>query len=109
MKLCIVATLVVVAAATPAFADDGDAYPNIALNSNPTSNSAPVSSEPIGSRSSNSASSGKTREEVREELIQAYRDGLLPTNKNDYPPSPATIARNKELFRLANPKWGTAN
>nr|WP_310678379.1 hypothetical protein [Burkholderia multivorans] len=42
---------------------------------------------------------------VIQELIQAYHDGLLPTSKHDYPPSEATIARNKELHQLSEPKW----
>ncbi|WP_323119869.1 DUF4148 domain-containing protein [Burkholderia alba] len=48
---------------------------------------------------------GKTREEVRRELIQAYRDGFLPTKDTDYPPSPATRARNREILQAANPSW----
>ncbi|REG51897.1 uncharacterized protein DUF4148 [Paraburkholderia sp. BL6669N2] len=45
-----------------------------------------------------SAHQGKTRAEVRKELIQAYRDGLIPTTEADYPPSKSTIERNKALF-----------
>ncbi|MFM0279674.1 DUF4148 domain-containing protein [Paraburkholderia sediminicola] len=41
---------------------------------------------------------GKTRAEVRQELIQAQRDGLIPTNDTDYPPSKRTIERNKARF-----------
>ena len=41
---------------------------------------------------------GKTRAEVRRELIQAYREGLIPTTEADYPPSKRTIERNKALF-----------
>ncbi|KVO12133.1 hypothetical protein WK05_32660 [Burkholderia ubonensis] len=53
----------------------------------------------------NSAPSGKTREQVRQELIRAYHDGLLPTSNHDYPPGPETIARNKELHSLREPVW----
>ncbi|WP_168789726.1 DUF4148 domain-containing protein [Paraburkholderia aromaticivorans] len=44
------------------------------------------------------ARQGKTRAEVRQELIQAYRDGLIATTEADYPPSRRTIERNKALF-----------
>jgi hypothetical protein len=45
----------------------------------------------------------KTREQVYQELIQAQRDGLLPTRDVDYPPSEETIRRNKELYAIAYP------
>jgi hypothetical protein len=48
-------------------------------------------------------SQGKTREQVREELVQARRDGLVPSRRHDYPPSAATIKRNKELYAIAHP------
>ncbi|WP_423395975.1 DUF4148 domain-containing protein [Burkholderia sp. LMG 21824] len=41
-----------------------------------------------------------TRAEVRQQLIDAEANGLLPFNRNDYPPSPAQIARNRELYAL---------
>jgi hypothetical protein len=44
------------------------------------------------------ARQGKTRAEVRQELLQAYKDGLIPTTEADYPPSRRTIERNKALF-----------
>ncbi|ACD18762.1 DUF4148 domain-containing protein [Paraburkholderia phytofirmans] len=44
------------------------------------------------------AAQGKTRAEVRQELLQAYKDGLIPTTEADYPPSKRTIERNKALF-----------
>jgi hypothetical protein len=48
-------------------------------------------------------SQGKTREQVREEIVQARRDGRLPYTRHDYPPSAATIKRNKELYAIAHP------
>ncbi|EUC21579.1 DUF4148 domain-containing protein [Paraburkholderia hospita] len=48
-------------------------------------------------------SQGKTREQVREELVQAWRDGLLPYKRYEYPPSAETIARNKELYAITHP------
>ncbi|KWN13468.1 hypothetical protein WT83_18855 [Burkholderia territorii] len=38
-----------------------------------------------------------TRAEVRQQLIDAEADGLLPSNRNDYPPSSAEIAHNRAL------------
>jgi hypothetical protein len=43
---------------------------------------------------------GKTRAEVRAELVQAEAQGLLPTSKNDYPPSPQEIARNQAEYQI---------
>src|ERR1700757_159112 len=37
---------------------------------------------------------GKTRAEVRAELVEAQRDGVVPAPKYDYPPSQDTIERN---------------
>ncbi|HDR9045378.1 TPA: DUF4148 domain-containing protein [Burkholderia vietnamiensis] len=45
---------------------------------------------------------GKTRAEVYAELIQAQKDGIIPTPKADYPPSQRTIERNQELYRLTH-------
>ncbi len=48
---------------------------------------------------------GKTRAEVRAELIQAYRDGTIPTTDGDYPPSQTTIDINRAHFAASNPAW----
>ncbi|CAD6561534.1 hypothetical protein LMG28727_07466 [Paraburkholderia kirstenboschensis] len=45
---------------------------------------------------------GKTRADVRAELIEAQRDGLVPTPKYDYPPSEAAIERNKALYAITH-------
>ncbi|MBY8605521.1 DUF4148 domain-containing protein [Burkholderia arboris] len=44
-----------------------------------------------------------TRAEVRQQLIEAEADGLLPVDRNDYPPSHAEIARNRQLYALQHP------
>jgi hypothetical protein len=41
---------------------------------------------------------GKTRAEVRAELIEAQRAGIVPTPEADYPPSKRTIERNQARF-----------
>ena len=43
-----------------------------------------------------------TRADVVADLIQAERDGTLPTSNWDYPPSTQTIARNRELYAIAH-------
>ena len=48
-----------------------------------------------------------TRAEVRAQLVQAEADGLLPVRKNDYPPSPATIARSKQLYAIQHNDEGS--
>jgi len=49
------------------------------------------------------SSDGLTRTQVHAQLIEAQADGLLPVPKNDYPPSPKTIAHNKQLYAIQHP------
>ncbi|MCX4160974.1 MULTISPECIES: DUF4148 domain-containing protein [Paraburkholderia] len=51
------------------------------------------------------AAPGKTREQVRAELLQAEEAGLIPTHRNDYPPSAETIARNRVRFQQIEQAW----
>ncbi|RAQ11736.1 DUF4148 domain-containing protein [Burkholderia cepacia] len=44
-----------------------------------------------------------TRAEIYQQLIDAEAGGLLPTDRNDYPPSQAQIARNRQLYARAHP------
>ncbi|VWB16736.1 DUF4148 domain-containing protein [Burkholderia lata] len=44
-----------------------------------------------------------TRAEVHQQLIDAEADGLLPFNRNDYPPSQAQIAGNRQLYARQHP------
>ncbi len=53
----------------------------------------------------NSHASGKTRAEVRAELLQAEEAGVIPVHKNDYPPSAETIARNRVRFHQVEQAW----
>lgn len=41
-----------------------------------------------------------TRAEVRQQLVDAQADGLLPSNRNDYPPSAAQIVHNRQVYAL---------
>jgi Domain of unknown function (DUF4148) len=54
------------------------------------------------------ATQGKTRAQVRAELIEAQRAGVIPTTDIDYPASDETIRRNQELYRLAQKGQNTA-
>ncbi|WP_341319170.1 DUF4148 domain-containing protein [Paraburkholderia sp. IMGN_8] len=47
-----------------------------------------------------SASSGLTRAEVRAQLAQAQAEGYVPTSENNYPPTDAAIARNREIYAI---------
>jgi hypothetical protein len=44
--------------------------------------------------------SGLTHAEVMAQLQQARAEGLVPSHDNDYPPSQATIARNREIYAI---------
>jgi hypothetical protein len=44
--------------------------------------------------------SGLTHAEVMAQLQQAQAEGLVPSHNNDYPPSEATIARNREIYAI---------
>jgi hypothetical protein len=58
------------------------------------SNSAAYGGDSVGSHSPRMGD--KTRAEVYTELIQV-KAGILPLNRNDYPPSQQSIRRNRDL------------
>ncbi|MFM0738928.1 DUF4148 domain-containing protein [Paraburkholderia xenovorans] len=43
---------------------------------------------------------GKSRADVRQELVQAQHDGVIPTPKTRYPADDQTIQRNQELHAI---------
>ncbi|HEY1999758.1 DUF4148 domain-containing protein [Paraburkholderia sp.] len=45
------------------------------------------------------ANTGKTRAEVRADLVQAEAQGVIPGHKTDYPPSPQQIAQNRATYQ----------
>ncbi|WP_261508936.1 DUF4148 domain-containing protein [Burkholderia multivorans] len=55
-----------------------------------------------------SSPSGITRAAVIADLVQAERDGTVPTSEWDYPPSAQTVARNRELYAIAHGEQRTA-
>jgi Domain of unknown function (DUF4148) len=108
MNIRIIAIIFAAAtAATSAFADADHRYPDASVGNGWGRNSASVPTATMASNSGSIEHPGKTREQVRQELIQAQRDGLLPTSKTDYPPSPELIARNRALYEVVEPKWAT--
>lgn len=90
VKLCV--TLMAMFFATSAFADANHVYSESAIPAQATSSGMLESQQPAP---------GKTRDQVRHELIEAESAGLVPSPKSDYPPSQATIERNKARFALA--------
>jgi Domain of unknown function (DUF4148) len=48
---------------------------------------------------------GKTRAQVRAELLQAEEAGLIPAGKTHYPPDAQTMARNRAQFQQAENWW----
>jgi hypothetical protein len=48
---------------------------------------------------------GKTRAQVRAELLEAQRAGTVPVHKNEYPPSVETVARNQVRFQQIEQAW----
>ncbi|RQR37630.1 DUF4148 domain-containing protein [Burkholderia sp. Bp9143] len=53
----------------------------------------------IAAFSQSAAAQSRSRLEVRQELLRARHDGVIPSPKHDYPPSRATIARNQDIHR----------
>jgi len=48
---------------------------------------------------------GKTRAEVRAELVQAEQQGLLPSSDIDYPLTPQEIAQNRADYQRSHPEY----
>lgn len=53
----------------------------------------------IAAYSQTVAAQAKTRQDVRQELVRALHDGVIPSPNHDYPASPAVVARNQEIHR----------
>ena len=52
-----------------------------------------------------SAPTGLTRAQVREQIVQAERDGTIPTTEADYPPSQRSIDANKARHAVLQRYW----
>ncbi|MCA8214748.1 DUF4148 domain-containing protein [Burkholderia cepacia] len=62
----------------------------------------------IAAISQAAAAQQKTRQEVRQELVRARHDGVIPSPNHDYPASPAAVARNQEIHRATVHRGETA-
>jgi hypothetical protein len=91
MNIKLSATLLAMFVATSAFADADHGYPESAIAVQASAGDMVQAQQPAQE---------KTRAQVRQELIEAERAGLVPSPKNDYPPSQAAIERNKARFRV---------
>jgi Domain of unknown function (DUF4148) len=107
MKLKLCAALMAAMLASSAFADGNHAYPGSVMVSMADANEASTTSPSGLVNVDVQAPAGKTRAQVRAELIDAERVGIVPAGKFDYPPSAATIARNRERFSLAEQYWAS--
>jgi hypothetical protein len=92
MNIKLSATLMAMFVATSAFADADHGYPESAIPARASAGDTAQAQHPAPD---------KTRAQVRQDLIEAERAGLVPSPKNDYPPSQAAIERNKARFGLA--------
>ncbi|MCE4547770.1 MULTISPECIES: DUF4148 domain-containing protein [Caballeronia] len=84
-------------ATTAALADSMHNYPpkeTARAESVETTQSAHVWQAPVAQ----AAPTGKTRQQVLQELKQAERDGLIQHGDNDYPPSESRVQLNKEKY-----------
>ncbi|MHB9837985.1 DUF4148 domain-containing protein [Paraburkholderia terrae] len=107
MKLETIATALIAATlATSAFADADHDYPKpTASTTLPSASSASQTTSDATTPAIQPQQQGKTREQVVQELIQARREGLVPAGHADYPPSQATIERNRARMKATAPKW----
>lgn len=55
----------------------------------------------FGTASQLAQAQGKTRAEVKQELVHAQHTGVIPSSKTQYPPDASTIARNKQTHAIA--------
>ncbi|AJZ56055.1 DUF4148 domain-containing protein [Paraburkholderia fungorum] len=106
IKHSVFGTLLLSAAVT-AFAGGGGGHNGSGRNQYPHMNpvTGPQSAEPASVSADTPNPDGKTRAQVRAELLQAERAGFAPANKNDYPPSATTIARNQARFQQIEQAW----
>lgn len=91
-----IATLALSAFSTSALADANPRYPE-------------RSSQTLAQASAPSLQQGKTRDQVRAELLEARRQGLIPTTEADYPPSQRTIDANKARHAIVEQYWADNN
>lgn len=90
------AALILGALATTAVANDTRSSPAFASQSH-----SPLAGQP--------QQMGKSREQVRQELLEAQRQGLIPNTEADYPPSQRSIDANKARHAALQRYWAENN
>jgi hypothetical protein len=95
------ATLVAGALSTSALANNDD---STSTPDNPN-RVAPPSPENVPAARSHPI--GKTRAQVRKELVDARRAGTIPTTETDYPASPRTIEANRTRYQILERYWAS--
>jgi hypothetical protein len=60
---------------------------------------------PVQGDAAGTAAHGKTREQVRAELLQAREAGSIPAGNAHYPAGPDLMARNRMQFQQAENWW----
>jgi hypothetical protein len=104
MKTAIViAALAITATAPAAMASRGQAYPS--PDGANLATAQPVQGQAASPADRQPQPIGKSRAQVRQELIEALRAGTIPATKTDYPPSPATIELNRTRYAIAERYW----
>jgi hypothetical protein len=83
-----------------ALAEDNPGYPSATLPAVATHATSQATAQ-------GNAPAGKTRAEVYQELIEARRQGLIPTPEYDYPPSQRTIENNKARNQIVERYWAS--
>ncbi|MDR5751301.1 DUF4148 domain-containing protein [Caballeronia sp. LZ024] len=94
----LIATALGIAVTAPALAEHTYRLNDASLSQ--STNAAPGSYGGAVDGNSSGSSPGKTRAQVYGELMQAQKDGVVPSNKTDYPPSQRTVQHNREQYRL---------
>jgi hypothetical protein len=59
-----------------------------------------ISAFASGAFADTTAPAGLTRAQVRAELVNAERSGVIPTSDANYPPSADQIAENKAIYQI---------
>lgn len=76
-SLSLIAAATLALGTAHAYAGDMDVPAGTSVNAVTVSQASPSSAQLVTPMKGNTASSGKTREEVRQELIRAQQDGML--------------------------------
>jgi Domain of unknown function (DUF4148) len=105
IKLQLAAAIVLTTASLSAWADANHSYPSATVP-------GLIQNDAVTSTATGTAQPkqlGKTRAQVRQELIEARRQGIIPTTNADYPPSQRTINANKTRNAIVERYWADSS